>query len=242
MDDAFWASTAQPSAQPPSAQPPLPAVDVSLKLRDGRSVCISEAKASSWEGGSVWPPALLLAEYLDGQMPPGLLSLATCNVLELGSGCGAVGLVAACLGAQAVWLTDLEVALPTLQANVRLNACESTVSVCQLDWNRPTGLEASGLASVDFGLVLASECIYDEDHAQPLLRTMHQACSRASHVCVCLLSGIIGGAALAAFRREAAVYFEEQEMLPPLRAGDDHLPASRGVHLLRGPRKLGPEP
>ena len=207
----------------------LPSIDVTVELHEGRTVQLAEAKASSWEGGSVWPPALLLARYLDAQLVPGI-ELSRCKVLELGAGCGAVGLVAACLGAQAVWLTDLKVALPTLKANCRLNsvlACN--VSVCELDWRDPSALEAGGLHGAGFDLVIASECIYDEDMAHPLLSTMHQASGPGT---ICILSGIIGGAALDAYRREAVHYFAEQRLLPPLREGDDHMPASRGVHVL----------
>ena len=59
---------------------------------------------------------------------------------------------------------------------------------------------------------VASECIYDEDMAMPLVRTMHRA-SASGDGTVCLLAGIIGGAALSAFRREAARYFEEHRAL-----------------------------
>jgi len=46
----------------------------------------------------------------------------------------------------------------------------------------------------------------------PLVRTMHRA-SASGDGTVCLLAGIIGGAALSAFRREAARYFEEHRAL-----------------------------
>ena len=220
--------------------------DHTVQLSNGRCVRVVEDKVSSWEGGSVWPPALLLAQHLDAGVvarpTDGLaLDLPRCRVLELGAGCGTVGLVASCLGAAAVVLTDLEVALPTLHANVRLNGCEGSVTVCALDWrdaSYPAFADGGGplAGAAPFGLVIASECIYDEDMAMPLVRTMHHASGDGT---VCLLAGIIGGAALSAFRREAARYFEEHRALPPLRAGDDALPASRGVHVLCGKREVG---
>ena len=70
-------------------------------------------------------------------------------------------------------LTDLSVALPLLEANVRLNAPSRVVSVLELDWRDPSRRvldDATG--PVLFDLIVASECIYDVDMAQPLLRTM----------------------------------------------------------------------
>lgn len=231
MDD-LWAPAARALAQQPEPESTLhqlAAADVRVTLSDGRSVGVNECRSSSWEGGGVWPPALLLAEYLDLRLIPGLGDLSACNVLELGAGCGLVGLVAARLGAKVCFLTDLEVALATLAGNVSMNGWhdDAVVSVAALDWNAPV------LPSCAFGLIIASECIYDEDMAEPLLRTMHSACSDGT---VCLVAGIIGGAALDAFRRYSAELFERREVLPHLRAGDDSPPASRAVHMLSCPR------
>lgn len=212
--------------------------DVSLPLT-GRTVLLAEAKDTSWEGGSVWPPTLLLSQYLDCEILQSelALDLPSCSVMELGAGCGGVGLAAAALGAQAVWLTDLDVGISTLRHNVNLNEMDNQVSVCALDWRDETmSVFASGaLSAVSFDLIIASECIYDEDMAQPLLRTMHRACGDGS---TCLLAGVIGSAALAAFNREAAVYFEDHRVLPPLRSGDDPMPPSRAVHVLQRRRRF----
>ena len=197
--------------------------DVTVMLSAGRSVRVQECKTNSWEGGAVWPPALLLAEYLDTQR---LVDLTACRVLELGAGCGVVGLVASRLGAKSVTLTDLAVALPTLSHNVGMNAECRFVTVCELDWRTQSAVESHDL-------IIASECIYDADMAEPLLRTMHRASAAET---VGLLAGIIGGAALDAFRKHASAFFEDVALLPPFREGDAELPASRGVHMLKRPR------
>eukprot|EP00955_Chlamydomonas_euryale_P115980 366390-Chlamydomonas_euryale.AAC.29 len=49
-------------------------------------------------------------------------SMAGKSVLEIGAGTGAVGLVAAGLGAAPVVLTDLPHLLPFMEANIRVSA------------------------------------------------------------------------------------------------------------------------
>ena len=70
----------------------------------------------------VWPCARMLAEWLHASelAPP----LAGRNVLELGAGCGLVGL-SAWVGGASVCLTDLPENLSRLQHLVRLNEAEA---------------------------------------------------------------------------------------------------------------------
>eukprot|EP01066_Platyproteum_vivax_P013491 Platyproteum_vivax@DN6100_c0_g1_i1.p1 len=59
------------------------------------------------------------------------------RVLELGSGCGCVGLACAAVGAKSVVLTDLPPVLELLQSNVDLNkhVTNNVASATELDWN-----------------------------------------------------------------------------------------------------------
>ena len=67
--------------------------------------------------------------------PPTFLSSAGC-VLELGSGLGCCGMLAAVLGASEVVLTDYhQSALDQLRANIARNQLQSVCSCLALDWN-----------------------------------------------------------------------------------------------------------
>ena len=59
--------------------------------------------AGSWSGGSIWESTEFLAQLLC-EMPSD--SWGTARVLELGAGCGLLGLAAAGLGAELVVLSD----------------------------------------------------------------------------------------------------------------------------------------
>jgi predicted nicotinamide N-methyase len=56
------------------------------------------------------------------------------TVLEIGSGTGLVGLVAAGLGAESVIVTDLGHLVPFLDRNIRLNGLAEVVSAVELEW------------------------------------------------------------------------------------------------------------
>jgi len=66
---------------------------------------------------TVWPAGVVMARAL--QHPTMAISIAGRRVLELGSGCGVAGLVAAAMGAAHVSLTDLPAVLPVLTRNAQ---------------------------------------------------------------------------------------------------------------------------
>jgi hypothetical protein len=68
-------------------------------------------------GGSIWHAGYELASYLIEH--PELVRGK--RVVEIGCGCGLVGIVAGALGAKSVLLTDLDIQLPVIQRNISLN-------------------------------------------------------------------------------------------------------------------------
>lgn len=119
------------------------------------------------------------------------------RVLELGSGCGLNGLLAAALGAQVV-LTDVAEVVPHLQANIDANFGPAAASsnaedatdwaaahrlmyartkANALDWCAPVAQE---YASGAFDVILLSDCVYWEDLFAPLVRTLRSLVSTTS--------------------------------------------------------------
>lgn len=117
------------------------------------------------------------------------------RVLELGSGTGVVGLVAACLGARHVTLTDYpnHRVMKLLEANVRSNAhvCEPcSVEAAPLAWGwvheSPTMASLLGVREGEsekeeekkkgdgFDMILCSDLIYDKPRTQLLLATLRE--------------------------------------------------------------------
>jgi len=235
------AAPSPPPPYEPGAAAPTPewlglsdAVAESVSLRNGRVVSVREPRHScwedsSWEGGSVWPPAALLVAMLNEglHLPPEALAAAT--VLECGAGCGLVGLAAALLGARSVTLTDLPIGLPTLAANASENALPAgegplPVEVASLDWRAPEpALLADGRT---FDYVIASECLYHEDMVLPLLRTAHRACAPDGTF---FLAGVIGSAPMHIFQRHVSRFFASCDLITP-RAGEEPPPAPRAIH------------
>jgi predicted nicotinamide N-methyase len=134
-------------------------------------------------GGVVWDAECILAhhivEYAAAQplsslprhaSPP---SLHGKKVIELGSGTGLSGIVAARLGASVVVLTELEDALPLLERNVHRNLTgsregidngdgggdETNVVVEELAWGAPLAGKAAGTLA-PFDLILVADCVY----------------------------------------------------------------------------------
>lgn len=90
----------------------------------------------------MWPSAVVLAMHL--MKNPSLIQNLT--VLELGSGCGLTGLVAAAIGATSVIQTDCnDVVLENLKTNALLNAdVTCTVTTTKLDFYLQSGDSVSG--------------------------------------------------------------------------------------------------
>eukprot|EP00913_Durusdinium_trenchii_P027967 g26222.t2 len=122
-------------------------VDVNLALSDE-------------SGATVWDSALCLGEML-------IKRQITCGerVLELGSGTGYCGLVAAALGHK-VTLTDRPVMLPLLESNIASNKLEEIrADVQELQWGQAPGIE--GIETV-----IMSDCVYLPELSPLLLSTL----------------------------------------------------------------------
>jgi hypothetical protein len=120
---------------------------------------------------TVWDGGLWLARYLRARPA----TVQGQQVLELGAGCGWVGLTAATLGAHHVTLTDLPLALPLLRQNIQANralwqdaGCRDVVGRC-LDWCQPAPLTPP---QGGWDVVLLADCVWTRNLVAPLLATL----------------------------------------------------------------------
>ncbi|KAG6831886.1 hypothetical protein H0H92_007003 [Tricholoma furcatifolium] len=129
--------------------------------------------ASPGCGGIAWPAGEVLSSYLTKRGPAYVHGR---TIVELGSGTGLVGLVAAKLqlqdsmsktGNPSVWITDQAPLLEIMRKNVLLNALEPTVAVAELNWGVPL---PPSLPVAD--LILAADCVYFEPAFPLLVQTL----------------------------------------------------------------------
>lgn len=94
------------------------------------------------------------------------------NVIELGSGCGLVGIALATLRHKCrILLTDLPDAMDILDYNILQSkpALESKIEHMVLDWAEPL---PSAITEQQYDLILVSECTYNEISIPALVKTL----------------------------------------------------------------------
>ncbi|KAJ2626669.1 hypothetical protein H4R22_004724, partial [Coemansia sp. RSA 1290] len=156
-----------------------------IELTIGQNPNINSEKGQT--GAVLWNSSIVLSEYLARRTLSGW-NLAEANVVELGSGCGLVGIAMHRLGARRVVLTDQARLMKLLSRNAERNRiarqagnsgkrkagrCPTvgTLLATEYDWGRapedPRILEA---APVD--VVVVSDCVYHETVVPLLVRTL----------------------------------------------------------------------
>ncbi|XP_069495076.1 protein N-lysine methyltransferase METTL21D isoform X2 [Ambystoma mexicanum] len=143
-----------------------------LHLKDG-SALLLEQRSLGDVGCVVWDAALVLAKFLETEAFYNADSghaFRGRSVLELGAGTGAVGLVAAVLGAN-VTITDLEDVQDLLKINIENNKHLITGSVDAkvLKWGENV---SEFLPAPDY--ILIADCIYYEQSLEPMLKTLKE--------------------------------------------------------------------
>ena len=119
-------------------------------------------------------PVSDLAKLLQGSAPRGP------KVLELGGGCGIVGLhVAGLCSTSEIFLTDLPDAMDILNQNVKSAMSASSigkVATTVLDWDGPLP-ERIGIHRFD--LVIVSDCTYNSDSIPCLVKTLSSIANKS---------------------------------------------------------------
>ncbi|CAL4894787.1 unnamed protein product [Urochloa decumbens] len=153
-------------------------------------------------GAVVWDSGVVLAKFLEHAADSQQLHLRDARAVDLGSGCGLVGCVAALLGAHVV-LTDLPDRLKLLRKNVSLNVDDPHVPgsarVTELVWGDDPHHELAREPLPDF--VLGSDVIYNEEAVDDLLLTLNQLSGQ--HTTILLAGELRNDAVLECFLEAA---------------------------------------
>ncbi|KAG0346291.1 hypothetical protein BG004_001999 [Podila humilis] len=147
---------------------------------------------------SVWDCSIVLSKYLEALAMKHTGFWKGKSVIELGAGQGLSSFSAAILGAERVFVTDVDSAVPSLQQGAQLNGLfESQVRVQALDWTRhrqtvrdivrelnkerESGHRVTTItpSSRGFDYILASDVIWVDFLIQPLVDTI----DHLMHVC-----------------------------------------------------------
>ncbi|KAK9925635.1 hypothetical protein M0R45_022906 [Rubus argutus] len=169
--------------QPTLSKPNAFVAQSSLQLKldsCGQSLSIFQSPSSlstpGVTGAVMWDSGVVLGKFLEHAVDSGLLLLQGKKVVELGSGCGLVGCIAALLGGHVV-LTDLPDRLRLLKKNIDANLRHGNVrgsaKVMELQWGDDPDLE---LIEPPPDFVLGSDVIYSEGAVLDLLSTLRQLC------------------------------------------------------------------
>ncbi|XP_024172940.1 EEF1A lysine methyltransferase 3 isoform X2 [Rosa chinensis] len=175
--------------QPTLSKPNAFVAQSSLQLKldsCGQSLSIFQSPSSlstpGVTGAVMWDSGVVLGKFLEHAVDSELLLLQGKKVVELGSGCGLVGCIAALLGSQAV-LTDLPDRLRLLKknidANLRHGDVRGSAKVMELQWGDDPDLE---LIEPPPDFVLGSDVIYSEGAVLDLLSTLRQLCGSETTV------------------------------------------------------------
>ncbi|XP_050916827.1 uncharacterized protein LOC127131995 isoform X2 [Lathyrus oleraceus] len=125
-------------------------------------------------GSVMWDSGVMLGKFLEHSVDSGLLVLQGKKIVELGSGCGLVGCIAALLGGEVV-LTDLPDRLRLLRKNIETNmkhiSLRGSITATELTWGDDPDPELI-VPTPDY--ILGSDVVYSEGAVVDLLETLAQ--------------------------------------------------------------------
>ncbi|KAG5178951.1 putative methyltransferase-domain-containing protein [Tribonema minus] len=130
-----------------------------------------EARKHEISGQRLWEGSLLLCNHVIAHFAHAIVGK---RVLELGAGCGIVGLTCAKLGAAEVYITDGDAkCLPLIGQNITANNLSAVAKAAVLKWGNAAALAA--LSPLPFDFVVAGDVLYKKELVAPLLSTVRAA-------------------------------------------------------------------
>ena len=192
---------------------------VSFRALPGVHISIRQDPANSTTGGCIWETSYLLARWALRELEPRLSATVAgdgskLRVLELGSGCGLLGISLGCAGAH-VLLTETAEAMDNLIHNVEANHPPthrggSTASAL-LHWGNEDHIDKARMHG-PFDLCLGTDVVYVTSMVRPLLWTLWRCCTQATEVWLC--GQVRDPDAHATLIRESPLWFETVEREP----------------------------
>jgi predicted nicotinamide N-methyase len=122
-------------------------------------------------GGVVWDAAVVLSRFLCQYAASlGLPVGDSARWLELGAGCGAVGIAASKLLPVPVVLSDQYSILPILQKNLLENRCTARTTLALLDWGKDG--ESTVELKDGFDVIIGADCVFNENLIDVLIESL----------------------------------------------------------------------
>ncbi|KAJ1625550.1 putative methyltransferase-domain-containing protein [Pavlovales sp. CCMP2436] len=200
---------------------------VSFAASSGRTLLIRQDAAIPHTGGCIWETSYALALWARAHLEPIARRAskrgAPLRVLELGAGCGFLGLALAHMGFEVV-CSEQPGVLANLVHNVLANepralglpgACIAEV----LRWGDSEDIAA--LTGAPFNYVVGTDVVYIPELVQPLLQTLWQCATGETAVLLCLQQRCVASHRL--LLEQAGFYFARVE----------HEPLADSVELVR---------
>jgi predicted nicotinamide N-methyase len=161
----------------------------------------THTESESRTGAVVWDASVVMTKYFEKNAHELVVGK---RCLELGSGCGLVGIGLAVLGAASVLLTDRPEMIPILSGHVARNktafpAC--SVSCETLVWGD------EGEPRTPFEVIIAADTIYDIDLVAPFLAALEALSDLNTQVFIGFDTSIGRHQAYSLFRELAAAQF-----------------------------------
>lgn len=160
-----------------------------FKITNGTILSIKQQNDSLNHGTTIWDSSIITAQYMQHLLRSSNDSLNDKKCIELGSGCGLLGLVMCYMGLQTT-LTDLEyVVINILRDNVKYNlrilnqqrkenSCLLDAQVKVLDWTI-TQLQPPEFTP-PYDYIVATDCIYSLDLIHHFVRCINELANEKS--------------------------------------------------------------
>ncbi|CAG8507502.1 5693_t:CDS:10 [Ambispora gerdemannii] len=162
---------------------------VNVMLDDTHTITIYQSQSllslRGSTGSVLWDPSILLSRLFLSQYAQSFFNFSTdhTHILELGAGCGLVGITLAPL-VKSITLTDQQMVLPLLWKNVKRNLGEDVarsgkVSVVELVWakgNKENGGIDRDIMRQRWDYVVVCDCVYNEFIVDILVATIARCC------------------------------------------------------------------
>ena len=138
----------------------------------GRTLKLTQQPGAGLVGASLWDSAVLLCRYLSlPDAEPLLDRIRGRRLIELGCGCGLLGMALSLHGATLVTLTDKADVLPHTRANLAANGFgenDGRLTVLPYQW----GTKAEEL-SPPYDAIVATDVVYLEAQIGPFIASLH---------------------------------------------------------------------